>query len=277
MATVTGRTLKFEYANAADYLTANNIYVKDVFVGSEVALKSQSKDGYAILNDAAKAVLFPNATAHPVKADSEIACGASVSGKNQYVQLQFAATTVQKTLCEGSAGNVEAVTGLTDSVITSATSATEIRYHMHINNLFIAAAAKYMTLTLYFNQYTFTAHTSGNGVSSATVSNSTPFEGDSVTFTATLADGATWGGWYSDAACTQFVSTAQSYTVTAGADTVLYAYATRAVTGTGLYVKKNGAYEQANAIYQKVGGVWTATDKTAFSTSGKYKVVEVTS
>lgn len=47
-------------------------------------------------------------------------------------------------------------------------------------------------------------------------------------------------------------------------------------SGTGIYLKQNGAYAQAQAAYKKVGGVWVqqtdiATLKTEMQ-SGKYKL-----
>lgn len=112
-------------------------------------------------------------------------------------------------------------------------------------------------------------------MTSATVSDAEPWDGDSVTFTATLKSGATFDGWYSDAACTQLVSTSLSYTTTA-ADLTLYAKATVAVTGTGSFVKKNGAWREALAVYKKVSGAWVLQTDDAYKTeiqNGNYKVM----
>lgn len=43
---------------------------------------------------------------------------------------------------------------------------------------------------------------------------------------------------------------------------------------TGFYLKQNGAYAEAQALYQKVNGVWVACDKTAFNTTTKYKHIK---
>ena len=90
---------------------------------------------------------------------------------------------------------------------------------------------------------------------SASVSNAAPYEGDSVTFSVALKPGAVWHGWYSDAECTQLVSTDQTYT-TAAADLTLYAKATREVTGTGAYAKLNGQYAEAQRAFKKISGAW---------------------
>lgn len=269
---VEGRQLRIVYDNAKQYLTADNCAIGVESYGNGVAIKSTARSGYAIFNDAAKAVLFPNAKARPVKADSRIGCGASIKNKNNYCALEFGGTEVHKVLCSDEVGEQD---GLTSTAITGATSATTIRYHLHIDNLFIAAACSVGQLTLYFNRYSCAANAVGNGIASATVSDADPWDGDSVTFAATLATGAAFDGWYSDAACTQRVSTSLSYTTTA-ADLTLYAKATVAVTGTGSFVKKNGTWREALAVYKKVSGAWVLQTDDAYKTeiqNGNYKVM----
>lgn len=265
---VEGRQLRIVYDNAKQYLTADNCAVGVESYGTGVVIKSTARSGYAIFNDAAKAILFPNAAAKPVKADSRIACGASTNNKNNYCSLEFGGTEVHKVLCSTEVGEQD---GLTSAAITGATSATTIRYHLHINNVFVAGACSIGQLTLYFKRYACTAMTAGNGVASATVSDAEPWDGDSVTFTATLAADATFDGWYSDAACTQRVSTSLSYTTTA-ADLTLYAKAAQAApTGTGVYIKRAGAQVQAAAVWKKANGLWVKADKTAIDAGKNYR------
>lgn len=220
---VEGRQLRIVYDNAAQYLTADNCAIGVKSYGTGVVIKSTAKSGYAILNDAAKAVLFPNAVAKPVKADSRIACGASVKNKNNYCSLEINGTEVHKVLCADEVGEQD---GLTSAAITSATSAATIRYHLHIDNLFVAAACSVGQLTLYFKRYSCSAIASGNGVMSASVSETEPWDGQNVNFSANLVQGATWVGWYSDSACTNLVSTDQNYSVSPTSDLTLYAKAT---------------------------------------------------
>lgn len=224
---VEGRQLRIVYDNAKQYLTADNCAVGVKSYGSGVAIKSTAKSGYAILNDAAKAVLFPNAVAKPVKADSRIACGASVKNKNNYCSLEINGTEVHKVLCADEVGEQD---GLTSAAITNATSATTIRYHLHINNLFVAGACSVGQLTLYFKRYSCAAIVSGNGVISASVSEAEPWDGQNVNFSVNLVQGATWHGWYSDEACTNLVSTDQNYTIIPTSDLTLYAKATHDAT-----------------------------------------------
>lgn len=220
---VEGRQLRIVYNNAAQYLTADNCAVGVKSYGTGVVIKSTAKSGYAILNDTAKAVLFPNAVAKPVKADSRIACGASTNNKNNYCSLEINGTEVHKVLCSDEVGEQD---GLTSAAITSATSAATIRYHLHINNLFVAGACSVGQLTLYFKRYSCSAIASGNGVMSASVSETEPWDGQNVNFSVNLVQGATWVGWYSDAACTNLVSTDQNYSINPTSDLTLYAKAT---------------------------------------------------
>lgn len=265
---VEGRELRIVYDNAKQYLTADNCAVGVESYGTGVVIKSTARSGYAIFNDAAKSVIFPNAKAHPVKADSHIACGASTNNKNNYCSLEFGGTEVHKVLCSTEVGEQD---GLTSAAITGATSATTIRYHLHINNVFVAGACSIGQLTLYFNRYSCAANAVGDGIASATVSAAEPWDGDTVTFTATLATGATFDGWYSDAACTQRVSTRLSYTTTA-ADLTLYAKAAQtAPTGTGVYIKRAGAQIQAAAVWKKANGLWIEADKTAIDAGKNYR------
>ncbi len=150
--------------------------------------------------------------------------------------------------------------GITAAAVTDSTKSTEIRWHIYGANV-SAQRVKYADLKLYFNQYACAANAVGDGIDSVSVSNAAPYDGDTVTFTANVKAGATWYGWYSDAACTQLVSTDQIYT-TAAADLTLYAKAT-AVTGTGIYIKSGGAFAEAQAAYKKTSGAWVKVIDTA--------------
>lgn len=146
---VEGRQIRIVYDNAKQYLTADNCAIGVESYGNGVVIKSTARSGYAIFNDAAKAVLFPNAKARPVKADSRIACGASIKNKNNYCALEFGGTEVHKVLCSDEVGEQD---GLTSTAITGATSATTIRYHLHIDSIFVAAACSVGQITRYLMQ-----------------------------------------------------------------------------------------------------------------------------
>lgn len=278
MANVVGRTLRIEYGQAETYLTASGVSFDVAVLGYEMTtrLYMQSKNGYAICNSAAMDALYPNAKAHPVKADSTFHAGLFSSNSSCYVALEFDGTEVQKCYPETNSGQTSDDKGLTASAILNSTKSSTIRYHHYTNSKLNAVLTTFLELTLYFNQYACAANTAGNGVESAAVSDAAPWDGDSVTFTATLKSGATWHGWYSDASCTQLVSTSQTYTASA-ADLTLYAYATVEVTGTGSFVKKNGAWVEAQAVYKKINGAWVLQTDDSYKAeiqNGNFKVIE---
>lgn len=138
-------------------------------------------------------------------------------------------------------------------VIINGETVVDLRNDIHGPNL-SAQRVKYVDLKLYFNQYACAANAVGDGIDSVAVSNTAPYDGDTVTFTANVKAGATWHGWYGDAACTQLVSADQTYT-TAAADLTLYAKATAAI-GTGIYIKSGGTFAEAQTAYRKISGAW---------------------
>ena len=251
MATVITKELNITINNSSTYCTAVNCDLDKETYAFRKYLNG-SADGYATLNDAAKELLFPSGTAHPFKADSVISC--SRSGGTCTVALQFGGTAVHTGNYTSITQQVRTSNGITNAAVTGSTKSTQIRWHIHGSN-FSAQRVKYVDLKLYFNQYACAANAVGNGIASVGVDKAEAYDGDSVTFTATLKSGATFHGWYSDAACTQLLSTSRIYT-TEASDLTLYAKATREVTGTGSYVKADGVWREAQAVYKKINGVW---------------------
>lgn len=103
-------------------------------------------------------------------------------------------------------------------------------------------------------------------------------QGSTTTFSAEVLSGYSFQGWYSDGACTALVSsnnpykaTAPKYTDTSSATSlILYAKAKK-LSNTGFYLKKSGAYVEADAIYQKTVNGWTQiTDYTSLFPYGYY-------
>lgn len=258
MATVITKELNITIDNSSTYCTAVNCDLdKETYAFRKYL--NDSDDGYATLNDAAKELLFPSGAAHPFKADSVISCSRSFGTCT--VALQFGGTAVHTGKYTSITQQVRTSNGITNAAVTGSTKSTQIRWHIHGPNLG-AQRVKYVDLKLYFNQYACAANAVGNGIASVSVDKAEAYDGDSVTFTATLKSGATFHGWFSDAACTQLLSTSLTYT-TAAADLTLYAKATREVTGTGMYTKVNGAWAEAQNIYKKVSGTWVLQSDVA--------------
>ena len=274
MATVITKELNITIHNSSTYCTAVNCDLDKETYAFRKYLNG-SADGYATLNDAAKELLFPSGTAHPFKADSVISC--SRSGGTCTVALQFGGTAVHTGNYTSITQQVHTSNGITNAAVTGSTKSTQIRWHIHGSN-FSAQRVKYVDLKLYFNQYACAANAVGNGIASVGVDKAEAYDGDSVTFTATLKSGATFHGWYSDAACTQLLSTSRIYT-TGASDLTLYAKATREVTGTGSYVKADGVWCEAQAVYKKINGVWVEQSDVAAVKqelqNGNYKLSKV--
>jgi hypothetical protein len=271
------KTLHITASNVDSLCTAHTLRLNETVSGhGKKAFRlylNGAKSGYGELNSSAKEHLFPTVAAKPYMADITLANAVrqygSTSDKNQG-WITFNGGEYCRTNLTTDDTDYP-VTGITDAHITSATRASTIQVHFRSSGTTIVNAGDAI-FTLYFNEYTCSANVAGNGVTAASVDKVEAYDGESVTFTATLKTGATWHGWYSDAACTQLVSTEQTYAA-AAADLTLYAKAT--IDGTGMYVKTGGAYAQAQTAYKKVSGAWVKADTAALKTelqSGNYTV-----
>lgn len=224
MATVVTKKLRLDKNNIENYCDAKNVSFNVAGYAWRKWLNGSS-DGYIILKDTGKSELFPTSTALPFKADSTIS--ASRSAGTCVVDLQFAGTKVHEEYFTSTSQHSKTKENITQSAVTNSTQTTEIKWHVHGKNGDIQRG-EFIELTLYFNKYNAQALIcdSTNGIQSVNVSNSAPYYGDSTTFSAEIVGGATWNGWYSDAACTTLVSADQNYTVSPSSDINLYASAT---------------------------------------------------
>lgn len=269
------RTLSITFNNVGEYMTADKCSIAVSSLGIDMAVRiymNGSTDGYATLKDNAKSKLYPTSAANPFKLDLDAVSGVQMSNDVCYVALEFGGASVKEIHPSIEGKTSFSYPGMTDPLITNSTQATEIRWHLHANNRVNAVTVNSFTLALYFYQYACSANAAGDGIAATNVSNPAPYDGESATFTATLKPDATWVGWYSDAACTQLISTSLSYTV-AAADLTLYAKATLFEAGTDTYLKVNGAFVEAKAVYRKSNGSWSEVDKSVFEAGKKYHVI----
>lgn len=226
MAKVVQTTLQISEANVEQYCIADGLSLNTGGYAIRLYLNGHTK-GSAILNDAAKEVLYPSATAHPFKIDSFIR--ANKSGGSMTISLQFDGTSVQSESGDWGTGlKNKTKEGISDPVVINSTRSTEIKWHIKGSSTVSRFSIASTKLTFYFNQYEMRplVGDNANGIQKVTVSNASPCQGDTVVFTPKLVQGATWVGWYSDAACTNLVSTEQNYSVTPSSDITLYAKAT---------------------------------------------------
>lgn len=226
MAKVVQTTLQIHESNVEQYCIADGLSLNTGGYAIRLYLNGHTQ-GSAILNDAAKEVLYPSATAHPFKIDSTIR--ANKSGGKMTISLQFNGTSVQSETGDWGTGlKNKTKEGISDPVVINSNRSTEIKWHIKGSSTISRFSIASTKLTFYFNQYEMRplVGDNANGIQKVTVSNASPYQGDTVTFTPKLVNGATWVGWYSDAACTNLVSTEQNYSVSPSSDITLYAKAT---------------------------------------------------
>lgn len=230
MAKVVQTTLQISEATVEQYCIADGLSLNTGGYAIRLYLNGHTQ-GSAILNNAAKEVLYPSATAHPFKIDSFMR--ANKSGGSMTISLQFDGTSVEsETGSWGTGLKNKTKEGISDPVVINSNRSTEIKWHIKGSSTVSRFSIASTRLTFYFNQYEMRplVGDNANGIQKVTVSNASPCQGDTVVFTPKLAQGATWVGWYSDAACTNLVSTEQNYSVTPSSDITLYAKATVDVT-----------------------------------------------
>ena len=259
MATEVTRNLYIDYYNAKTYFIANGVSLQINIAGTKVAIRhymNGSKTGYATINSAGMDVLFPSDTAIPNKLDVESHIGQLVSNRSNWVEFRINGTALER--FSGGIGEFTR-TYTSETVREFRKNGTFVSYH-HAPNTVNGTSVRHLSLTLYFTKYSCSANAVGNGIASVNVDKTECYEGDTVTFTPKLVNGATWDGWYSDKECTHLVSTEKNYSVIPNSDITLYAKATKIAAGTGIYVKRNGSYVEVLAVYKKIDGIWQKQD-----------------
>lgn len=222
MATEKSFQLYINDDNVKQYFSTSGGALNGAGIGGKyITMRTSSTTATFTMNDAGRDVLFPSAVAIANKIDvwaqtistlnnSKNTINVAIAGQNAIVTEKIHTSLTEHT---GS---------ISGSFTKSNTSAV---YTIKIANGFIGAGVRDTSITAYFNQYACTANRVGNGVKRVSVSNAAPYEGETVTFSAELYNGANFEGWFSDANCTQLVSSSTSYTISA-TDLTLYAKAT---------------------------------------------------
>lgn len=254
---IEARTLSIPYGSAKTYFTTANIDADASLGGYNMPLRLWlSTSGTATYNSGAMTLLYPNATAKPVKAHINTNLGVlGTPAANAY--LKFGDTTVySSTGMTGSSGTAREYRNIdidvTHDAISNSNKSTSIVWNLTQASTGLLVAATLgstgnasssqaagdepisgVNLSLYFNKWTAKAligtpetDTPANAITynSITVSNANPWDCDTVQFKADLTSSGIFKGWYSDEACTQLVSNDNPYSTTITADTTLYAY-----------------------------------------------------
>ena len=184
-------------------------------------MRTSSTTATFTMNDAGRDVLFPSAAAIAHKIDVWAQAIATLNNSKNTINVAIAGQNAITT--ERIHTSLNEYTGSVSGSFTK--SNTSAIYVIKIANGFHAAGVRDTSITAYFTQYFCAANKAGKGVKNISVSNAAPYEGETVTFSAELYNGANFEGWYSDEACTQLVSSNLTYSTTA-ADITLYAKAT---------------------------------------------------
>lgn len=252
---VEGRTLDVQFGNTKTYYTVTNLDTDASLLGFKMPLRLWlNTTGTATYTAAAKAILFPNQYAHPVKVGLTTNLGVLNTPKlNMYFKAD-GTTIYSETDLSGTGSdlivyrNID-VQNITNDILATITknSVLTLTLTQASTGLLIAGclgaenkaydATPGIKTTMYFNRWhvqalpgikatSNEANSQANALpyNSITVSNSNPWDYDEVTFNVSLAADGVFKGWYSDAECTQLVSPLESYTTRITADTNLYAY-----------------------------------------------------
>ena len=222
MATEKSFQLYINEDNVKQYFSASGGALNGAAInGKYITMRTSSTTATFTMKDAGRDVLFPSAAAKAHKIEVWAQTIATLNSSKNTINIAIAGQNAITT--ERIHTSLTEHTGsISGSFTKSNTSAV---YVVKIANGFHAAGVRDTSITAYFTQYSCAANKVGNGVKSVSVSNVEPYEGETVTFSSELYNGANFDGWFSDESCTQLVSSSLTYSTTA-ADLILYAKAT---------------------------------------------------
>ena len=222
MATEKSFQLYINDDNVKQYFTTSGGALNGAAIGGKyITMRTSSTTATFTMNNAGRDILFPSAAAIAHKVDVWAQTIATLNNSKNTINVAIAGQNAIAT--ERIHTSLTEHTGSVSGSFTK--SNTSAIYVIKIANGFHAAGVRDTSITAYFTQYSCAANKVGNGVKSISVSNAEPYEGETVTFSAELYNGASFDGWYSDEACTQLVSSSLTYSTTA-ADLTLYVKAT---------------------------------------------------
>lgn len=208
--------------NVKQYFSASGGVLNGAGIsGKYITMRTSSTTAIFTMNDAGRDVLFPSSEAIANKIDVWVQTVSTLSNSKNTINVAIAGldAIAAKKISTSLTEHTGSISG------GFAKSNASAIYTIKIANGFIGAGVRDTSITAHFNQYTCEANGAGNGVKSVSVSNSAPYEGETVTFSAELYNGAIFDGWFSDVNCTQLVTSNTSYTISA-TDITLYAKAT---------------------------------------------------
>ena len=245
---------------------------KSTWAGDCILRWTKTSEKYATLNAQGMNELFPNSIAKPISGYMSASIARTgLSGTSTIYGIingtKVLTCTSKSNKYALNSANINASTLATISksstFIFSGTSSTSVNQ----------TAASSVEISLTFVRYDFTA-SAGTAIASASVSSSTGYDGDKITYNCVLNDGATFDGWYYG---TTKVSSSQTYTHTVnGADVTLTAKAIAGVTRT-VTLTYNGStvpiFSTAGSVqikYNTVIATLNGGDSKRLKCNGKY-------
>ena len=199
MATEKSFQLYINDGNVKQYFTTSGGALNGASIGGKyITMRTSSTTATFTMNNAGRDVLFPSAAAIAHKVDVWAQTISSLNNSKNTINVAIAGQNAIKT--ERIHTSLTEHTGSVSGSFTK--SNTSAIYVIKIANGFHAAGVRDTSITAYFTQYSCAASKAGNGVKNVSVSNAAPYEGETVTFSAELYNGANFDGWYSDEACT---------------------------------------------------------------------------
>lgn len=238
MSTLIPMELLINYDNATTYLNADGGVKLQIQPSSLTGLpscaagleyNSSLASAYATLKTEAMNALYPNEYAVPTKVDVGVKNAARYRGSTEDANSSYV------TINDAIYGKLILTTDVVDHTETDITDVTTtrdnttIRCYITKNNSStgffngVGVCSDYY-FKFYFTQVNCAAVISTSGVSEVSVSNPTPYVGESVTYTATLAsDDVIFYGWSTAMDGSAIISQDLSYTCSPTDDLVLYA------------------------------------------------------
>lgn len=236
-------------------------------------ITSDTDKSWVTVNSLGKSKLFPNSSAHPIKADIVVKANKEGISSGEFRYYTNGTQLINQKL---GSWQTYSYTNRTDAVIVNSNINTEIKFVLAHGTL-TGTNVQTIDITYYFTRYDFSAVAG----SSITAVSATPngYDGDTITFNCSLADGAVFDGWYNG---NTKVSSNQQYSYTVnGSDLTLTAKATVPTTHTvsmtynGSTVPLFSTTGTVNISYNGAIGSLSSTGSKVLECVGLYMLYDV--
>lgn len=272
-------TYTLKYGNTKNYWTNKTGLWLDYqgFSRQPMAIWGAAK-GVGEMNDAGKALIYPKANIHPIKADFSIYGKSTVNNPKIDISIDDVSVFNESYTVNSRTDELKTKLGATDSAILNSTNASTITITLTSSNTSLVGGFGVRDdsyIKFYYQMWDLRSEAVGNGIRSVTQPGRI-YTGETGTFKATCKRFSTWHGWYLDAGHTQLYSEDQSITVTATQDLTLYAWAEQDLPDTysNTYFKSEIAQNKwikPLYAYQKTLDGWKQISESDLPKSGNWQ------